>query len=133
MNSKMKEVEKFSEEDEEEEEYCEENRAYYADKAEVEMTTDRESAYFESGARTEVVRRVGVMQQQDFFGEDLVNGNISEVKDNGDPTKMFKGDEISHNQCFPPKVSTSRSNGSMQSTSEPFKNPGESKALESEA
>ena len=87
MNSKMKDVEKLSEE---EEEYYEENRAYYADKAEA---GDRESAYFESGARTEVVRRVGVMQQQDFFGEDLVNGNISEVKDNGDPTKMLKNDQ----------------------------------------
>jgi len=124
MNSKMKDVEKLSEE---EEEYCEENRAYYADKAEA---GDRESAYFESGGRTEVVRRVGVLHQ-DFFGEDLVNGNISEAlgdvhlaKDNSNPG-LVKGDEISHNQCFPSKVSTSISNGSIQSTSE-------SKALETE-
>jgi len=134
MNSKMKEVEKLSEE-EEEEEYCEENRAYYADKAEVEKAADRESAFFESGGRTEVVRRVGVMQQ-DFFGEDLVNGNISEAvqsaKDNGDP-RVLKGDEISHNQCFPSKVSTSRSNGSIQSTSESFKDSGDCKDLETEA
>ena len=133
MNSKMKEVERLSE-GEEEEEFCEENRAYYADKAEVEIAADRESAYFESGGRTEVVRRVGVLQQK-FFGEDLVNGNISEpvqlAKDNSDP-RVFKGDEISHNQLFPSKVSTSRSNGSIQSTSESFKDSGDSKVLETE-
>ena len=129
MNSKMKEVDKLSEE---EEEYCEENRAYYADKAEA---GDGESAYFESGGRTGVVRRVGVLHQ-DFFGEDLVNGNISEavgdvhmVKDNSNPG-VLKGDDISHNQCFPSKVSTSISNGSIQVTSESLRDSGESKSSE---
>ena len=138
MNSKMKEVEKLSEE---EEEYFEENRAYYADKAEAEMAGDRESAYFEGGDRTEAVRRVGVMQQ-DFFGEDLVNGNISAAVGaaGGGAVQLakdislgvLKGDEISHNQRFPAKVSTSISNGSIQSTSESLKDLGESKALETE-
>ena len=135
MNSKMKEVEKLSEE---EEEYCEENRAYYADKAEVEMAGDHESAYFEGGDRSEAVRRVGVMQQ-DFFGEDLVNGNISVAtggagqlaKDHSNPG-VLKGDETSHNQRLPAKVSTSISNGSIQSTSESFKDSGKSTTLETE-
>jgi len=133
MNSKMKEVEKLNEE--EEEEYCEENRAYYADKTKGEMAAGHESGYFESGDRAEVVRRVGVMQQ-DLLGEDLVNGNISEAvqlaKDNSDQ-RVFKGDEISHNQCFSSKVSTSRSNGSIESASESSKDSGDSKALETEA
>jgi hypothetical protein len=135
MNSKMKEVEKLSEE---EEEYFEENRAYYADKAEAEMAGDLESAYFEGGDRTEAVRRVGVMQQ-DFFGEDLANGNISSAVGaaGGGAVQLakdislgvLKGDEISHDQRFPGKVRTSINQGSIQSTSESLKDLGESKAF----
>ena len=102
------------------------------------MAGDRESAYFEGGDRSEAVRRVGVMQQ-DFFGEDLVNGNISVAaggagqlaKDHSNPG-VLKGDENSHNQRLPAKVSTSISNGSIQSTSESFKDSGKSTTLETE-
>ena len=132
MNSKMKEVEKLSEG---EEEYFEENRAYYAGKAEV---RDSENASFVE--KPEAVRRMGVIHG-DCQGEDT-NGNITEAAVGGAAVQspkvsrnmeVAKDKEIYHGQRFPLEVSTSISNGSIQSTTESFKNLGESRAVESEA
>ena len=126
MNSKMKEVERLSEG---EEEYIEENKAYFAGKV---MVGDGEGDYLENGAKTEAVRRVGVLNQ-DFLGEDLVNGNILEAVSEGAASidigsAASQGDEHPLKQIVSPNISTRKSNGSLQSSDESIKDLGGSEA-----
>jgi len=129
MNSKMKEVERLSEG---EEEYIEENKAYFAGKVQASMVGDGEGDYLENGAKTEAVRRVGVLNQ-DFLGEDLVNGNILEAVSEGASSidigsAASQGDEHPLKQMVSPNISTRKSNGSLQSSDESIKDLGGSEA-----
>ena len=129
MNSKMKEVERLSEG---EEEYIEENKAFFAGKVQASMVGDGECDYLENGAKTEAVRRVGVLNQ-DFLGEDLVNGNILEAVSEGASSidigsAASQEDEHPQKQMVSPNISTRKSNGSLQSSDESIKDLGGSEA-----